>query len=54
MKFTKIHGTGNDFVIIDNRDEALNESQLGKLASTLCRRRLSIGADGLMAGGKTP
>lgn len=49
MKFTKIHGTGNDFIIIDNRVEALNESQLGKLASTLCRRRLSIGADGLMA-----
>lgn len=48
MKFTKIHGAGNDFIIINNMVEKLPIEVLGKLAKTLCTRRLSIGADGLM------
>lgn len=42
----KYQGTGNDFVIIDNRknDIALTSSQIEKL----CNRRYGIGADGLM------
>lgn len=48
MKFTKIHGAGNDFVIINNMEEKLPLEVLGKLAKTLCTRRMSIGADGLM------
>lgn len=48
MKFTfyKYQGTGNDFVIIDNRETnlALTEQNI----NTLCDRRFGIGADGLM------
>jgi diaminopimelate epimerase len=46
MTFYKYHGTGNDFILIDNRNG-------GALLSTqqiehLCHRRFGIGADGLM------
>jgi len=49
MKFAKIHGAGNDFIIINNIDERIPIDELGELASALCSRRLSIGADGFMA-----
>ena len=49
IKFTKMQGAGNDFIIIDNRQYGFSEEELGTLASKVCRRRLSIGADGLMA-----
>lgn len=49
MEFMKIHGAGNDFIIINNIKEQLPMEELQKLAKGLCRRRLSIGADGLMA-----
>lgn len=48
MKFTKMHGAGNDFIIINNMVEKIPAEKLGGLARTLCHRRLSIGADGLM------
>ncbi len=48
MKFTKMHGAGNDFVILDNLSGSIPESDYSRLAQALCRRRLSIGADGLM------
>ncbi len=48
MRFTKMHGTGNDFILIDNISEKLPEGIFPELARALCRRRLSIGADGLM------
>jgi len=46
LKFTKMHGLGNDFIIIDNRP-GLNFDYPG-LARNLCRRRLSVGADGIL------
>jgi len=49
MKFTKMHGAGNDFIILNNMVEKIPVSELGSLAKSLCNRRLSIGADGLMA-----
>ena len=44
-----MQGAGNDFIVIDNRRETLSEDQLSALARNFCRRRFSIGADGLMA-----
>ena len=48
MRFTKMHGAGNDFIILNNMDGAIAEENYSALAAALCRRRLSIGADGLM------
>lgn len=48
MKFFKGHGNGNDFVILDNRDGALSDDGLSRAALALCRRRASIGADGVL------
>ena len=48
MKFWKMNGAGNDFIIINNIEEHIPIDKLGKLAKTLCTRRMSIGADGLM------
>ena len=44
--FYKYHGTGNDFILLDNRDGALNLSN--ETVAKLCHRRFGIGADGLM------
>ncbi len=46
MKFIKVHGLGNDFVLMDDRDERLEN--LSELAKKLCDRRTGIGADGLV------
>ena len=48
MKFWKMNGAGNDFIIIDNRVEKIPAEKLPSVAKTLCERRLSIGADGFM------
>lgn len=47
IKFFKYQGTGNDFVILDNRDEHYNNLMEDQIR-ILCDRRLGIGADGLM------
>ena len=48
MKFWKMNGAGNDFVIINNMDGAISPDQYGIIAKTLCERHMSIGADGMM------
>ena len=48
MKFTKMQGAGNDFIVLDNRSGEISECDYPSLAAELCRRRISIGADGLM------
>ncbi|MGB1207068.1 MAG: diaminopimelate epimerase [Chitinophagales bacterium] len=47
IKFSKYHGTGNDFILIDNRTKKLFAHQ-HDLFAFLCDRRFGIGADGLM------
>ena len=43
IPFTKMHGTGNDFVVIDATVTDLpNRSQLAK---DMCLRRFAVGAD---------
>jgi diaminopimelate epimerase len=46
IHFTKYHGTGNDFIVLDNRENeiSLNKDQI----EFLCHRRFGIGADGLL------
>lgn len=48
MRFTKMHGAGNDFIIINNIIENIPEAALPQLAAKLCRQHLAIGADGMM------
>ena len=48
MKFWKMNGAGNDFVVLNNLVEHLPVDALPEIARTLCERRMSIGADGLM------
>ncbi len=47
LKFSKYHGNGNDFIIIDNRKNIFPE-QDHSFIRKLCDRNFGIGADGLM------
>lgn len=47
LKFWKMHGLGNDYIVVDNTDNKL-DADLHGLAQELCRRRFSVGADGLI------
>jgi len=46
IAFWKMNGSGNDFILIDNRDGKIAEKDMRRLAERICRRRESIGADG--------
>ncbi len=46
LDFYKYHGTGNDFILLDNRENNISLTK-GHI-SQLCHRRFGIGADGLM------
>jgi len=48
IEFYKASGSGNDFIIIDNRDEIINEKNLRDFVANVCRRKISVGADGLI------
>ncbi len=49
MKFWKMNGAGNDFIIINNLEEKISADKLPEIARVLCERHMSIGADGFMA-----
>ncbi|MCW4000496.1 MAG: diaminopimelate epimerase [Candidatus Bathyarchaeota archaeon] len=48
MQFWKMHGLGNDYIVIDNRSQQISDAQVGRYAEKLCERRFSVGADGLL------
>jgi len=48
IPFFKMSGSGNDFIIIDNREAVVPENCLSHLVTGACRRKLSVGADGLI------
>lgn len=41
-------GSGNDFIIIDNRKRVVAENGLTEFITAVCRRKLSVGADGFI------
>ncbi|MEQ8215067.1 MAG: diaminopimelate epimerase, partial [Smithellaceae bacterium] len=47
IEFYKMSGSGNDFIIIDNRDLSLNFGNIREFVRKVCTRKLSVGADGL-------
>lgn len=47
VAFEKMSGTGNDFVIIDNRDGRVAIEEQPEFARKVCRRMFSVGADGI-------
>jgi diaminopimelate epimerase len=48
IPFTKMSGSGNDFILIDHRKPILQIDRMKEFAQKVCRRRVSIGADGLI------
>ena len=48
IKFTKMNGLGNDFVVLDYVEYQKSGMEKAELAAKLCDRHFGIGADGLM------
>lgn len=48
LNFAKLHGLGNDFVVVDAINQTLPNRPLDQLAIALCDRNFGIGADGLI------
>ena len=48
IRFTKMSGSGNDFLVIDNRAGVVRHEDAGALTTRLSRHRLSVGADGIV------
>jgi diaminopimelate epimerase len=46
MRFAKYHGTGNDFVMVEDLDDAIRLSS--SLVAAACDRRRGVGADGVI------
>jgi diaminopimelate epimerase len=47
ITFTKMEGTGNDFIVFDNRYKTFTGKQVD-FFNQICQRRLSVGADGVI------
>lgn len=48
LTFYKMSGSGNDFILVDNRTNIIKPEAAPELARSLCRRKVSVGADGLI------
>lgn len=59
LRFVKVEGLGNDFLLVDRRDSAYAEAEaelaaLATAAPSLCNRRTGVGADGILVVGPGP
>lgn len=48
IDFIKMSGSGNDFILIDNRDLSLPAANVTDFVKRVCERKVSVGADGLI------
>ncbi len=48
ITFSKMSGSGNDFIIIDNRSHCADGMDMSQFITAVCRRKMSVGADGLI------
>ncbi|OFX13799.1 MAG: diaminopimelate epimerase [Armatimonadetes bacterium RBG_16_58_9] len=48
MRFVKMHGAGNDFVVIDGAKEPVPDDHISNVARNACDRHLGVGADGII------
>ena len=48
VDFFKMSGSGNDFILIDNRQGALAVGNVVEFVKSVCERKVSVGADGLI------
>ena len=48
LNFVKMTGTGNDFILMDNRRAQIPPELMSEFARAVCCRRRSVGADGLI------
>jgi diaminopimelate epimerase len=48
IPFWKMSGSGNDFVVIDNRDGIIRAGDSSDFTRAVCRHRVSVGADGVV------
>ncbi|OQY12551.1 MAG: diaminopimelate epimerase [Desulfobacteraceae bacterium 4572_187] len=48
IDFYKMSGSGNDFIIVDNRNKIVDEPGLLSFITKVCRRKMSVGADGFI------
>ena len=48
MNFVKMHGTGNDFVIVEGARAESDSTKWPSIAQSVCSRRFGVGADGIL------
>ena len=54
IPFMKLSGAGNDFIVVDNRNRAVDPGKMSAFVTSVCTRHLSVGADGLIFIEKAP
>jgi diaminopimelate epimerase len=50
MKFTKYHALGNDYLVLDPRDQGQSAMLSAEQITTICDRHFGIGSDGILFG----
>ena len=48
LTFYKMSGSGNDFILVDNRNRIVDEKNLPEWIASICRRKHAVGADGFI------